>query len=159
MALNKPYLLTPDGLEKLREELHHLRTDKREDVAARLQLAIEDGQDDDFVDNAELEAVRNDQSFLEGRIIEIEDMLRNYKLIEDANSDTVYIGSWVTVVEDGEEDEERYYIVGAAEANPSEGRISNESLLGSALLGAKKGDSVRYTAPGGDIEFKVIKIE
>ncbi len=160
MALNKPFLLTPDGLAKLQEELGILRTDKREEVAARLQRAMEDGQDDDFVDNAELESARNDQSFLEGRIIEIEDMLRNYELIEmaDKKSKTIQIGSYVTVVEDGFDEKERYHLVGAAEANPAEGRISNESPLGKALLGAKKGQVVEVAAPAGSVSFKIVKI-
>lgn len=160
MAINKPFLLTPDGLVKIQNELEHLRTTKREEVASRLQRAMEDGQDDEFVDNAELEAARNEQSFLEGRIIEIEDMLRNYKLIEEADkkSKTIVIGSYVTVVEDGYDEKERYHLVGAAEADPAEGRISNESPLGQALLGAKKGDVVEIAAPVGAVSFKIVKI-
>ncbi len=162
MTHDKPHLLTPAGLEKLTKELEYLRTKGREEVAERLHRAFEDGQDDDFVDNAELEAARNAQSFLEGRIQELEDILNNYKLIADgANRDYDYVlvGDYVTVVEVGYEEEERYHLVGAAEANPVEGRISNESPLGKALLGARVGDVVRVNAPRGVTEFRVVKIE
>lgn len=161
MSLNKPYLLTPDGLKRLTEELEHLRTTKREEVADRLHRALEDGQDDDFVDNADLEAARNELSFLEGRIMELENILRNYQLIDEekAPGDRVRIGSYVTVVEVGFDTEERYHLVGPAEADPAAGRISNESPLGKALLGAKAGVVVKANAPGGVVEFKVVKIE
>lgn len=161
MTTNKPYLLTQEGLERLTAELEEMRTVGREKVAERLHRAFEDGQDDDFVDNAELEAARNDQSFLEGKIKELEDILKNYQIIGDngEKSDFVRIGSYVTVSEDGYDENERYHLVGAAEADPGNGRISNESPLGKALLGAKVGDSVRIKAPNGFIEFEVIKIE
>jgi transcription elongation factor GreA len=158
---SKPHLITPAGLEKLTDELRHLTTVGREEVAERLQRAFEDGQDDDFVDNAELEAARNAQSFLEGRIIELEEILKNYQIIDENGEphDTVRVGDWVTVSENGLEEEERYHLVGPAEANPAEGRISNESPLGKALLGAKVGDEVRVNAPGGLVEFRVVKID
>jgi transcription elongation factor GreA len=161
MALHKPHLLTEEGLQKLTDELHRLRTVGREEVADRLHRAFEDGQDDDFVDNAELEAARNAQSFLEGRIQELEEILNNYQLItkSDGKSDSVRVGSKVTVVEEGTDDEERYHLVGAAEADPVEGRISNESPLGKALLGAKVGQTVQVNAPNGIITFQVTKIE
>jgi transcription elongation factor GreA len=157
----KPHLLTPDGLEKLTVELKHLTTTGREEVAERLQRAFADGQDDDFVDNAELEAARNAQSFLEGRILELEEILKNYQLIDENGGphDRVRVGDWVTVSEDGLDEEERYHLVGAAEANPAEGRISNESPLGKSLLGAKVGDQVRVNAPGGILDFRVVKID
>lgn len=161
MTQKKPHLLTPEGLEKLTQEYEYSTTKGREEVADRLHRAFEDGQDDDFVDNAELEAARNAQSFLEGRIQELEDILNNYKLIEDDGKapDFVRVGDWVTVVEVGYDEEERYHLVGAAEANPVDGRISNESPLGKALLGVKKGDIVRINAPRGVTEFQVVKIE
>jgi transcription elongation factor GreA len=157
----KPHLLTPEGLEKLSSELKHLSTVGREEVAERLQRAFQDGQDDDFVDNAELEAARNAQSFLEGRIIELEEILKNYQIIDENGEphDRVRVGDWITVSENGQDENERYHLVGAAEADPAEGRISNESPLGKALLGAKKGDEVRVNAPGGLFEFRVVKID
>lgn len=157
----QPYLLTAEGLERLTAELNKLKTSGREKLAERLRQAFQDGQDDDFVDNAELEAARHDQSFMESRISELEDILSNYQLISDLNvvRDKVNIGAHVTVVEDGFDEEERYYLVGPAEADPIEGRISHESPLGQALLGAKVGDKVKIKAPNGDITFKVKKID
>ncbi len=161
MLAKKPTLLTADGLERLTKELNHLRTTGREEVADRLHSAFEDGQDDDFVDNAELEAARNAQSFLEGRIQELEEILNNYQIIDEDEQPhgEVRIGDWVTVVEVGFDEQERYHLVGAMEADPVEGRISNESPLGMALLGAKVGEIVRINAPRGLTEFEVILIE
>ncbi len=158
--LLKPHLLTTNGLKKLTEELERLKTVGREEVADRLHRAFEDGQDADFVDNAELEAARNAQSFLEGRIQELEGILKNYQIIDDNGDphDYVRVGDWVTVSEEGVDETERYHLVGPAEADPVEGRISNESPLGQALLGAKVGDEVRVKAPNGIIEFRVVKI-
>ena len=157
----KPYLLTNEGLNRLSEELHQLKTKGREKLAERLHSALQDGQDDDFVDNAELEAARHDQSFLESRILDLEGILSNYELIDDmkVKKGVVNLGARVTVVEDGFDEEEVYQIVGPAEANPIEGRISNESPLGQALLGTKKGDVVKISAPNGDIAFRVKKIK
>jgi len=160
MITNKPALLTEEGLNKLQTELQELSTVGREKVADRLQRAFEDGQDDDFVDNAELEAARNAQSFLEGRIQEIEEILKNYQIIEDNGEphDFVRVGDWVTISEEGYDEDEKYHLVGAAEADPTEGRISNESPLGEALLGAKVGEIVRVKAPRGITEFRVVGI-
>lgn len=160
MASQKPHLLTKEGLQRIKEELHKLRTEGRERIAERLEQAFADGQDDEFVDNAELEAARNEQSFLEGRIRELEEILGNYQLIEENGPrDTVGVGNRVTVVEEDSDEEERYHLVGAAEADPAAGRISNESPLGKALLGAKKGDTVTVNAPNGVIKFRIAKIE
>lgn len=160
MASNKPHLLTKEGLQRIKGELERLRTDGRERIAARLESAFADGQDDEFVDNAELEAARHEQSFLEGRIRELEEILGNYQLIEENGPrDTVTVGNWVTVVEEDSDEEERYHLVGAAEADPAAGRISNESPLGKSLLGAKKGDTVTVNAPNGVINFRIAKIE
>lgn len=160
MNSGKPHLLTEEGLKRLTEELEYLTTVRRQEIAERLHAAFEDGQDDDFVENAGLEAARNDQAFLEGRIQELEDILKNYQIIEEPNgSDTVGIGSWVTITEEGYDDEERYHLVGPAEANPDEGRISNESPLGRALLGAKVGNVVQVNTPNGILKFRVLKID
>ena len=157
---SKPHLLTPEGLERLKGELKRLRTEGRQRIAERLESAFADGQDDEFVDNAELEAARNEQSFLEGRIIELEEILGNYQLIqENGPHDTVKVGDWVTVVEEDSDEEERYHLVGAAEADPVEGRISNESPLGKALLGAEVGEVVQVNAPNGLIRFRIANIE
>ena len=158
--VKKPYLLTKEGLERLTAELHQLRTEGRERLAERLHMALQDGQDDDFIDNAELEAARHEQSFLEGRIQELEKILSNYELIGQhaIDKDKVGIGARVTVSEVGLDEEETYFLVGPAEADPVEGRISNESPLGRALIGQKKGEVVAIQAPNGKIEFKIIKI-
>ncbi|MCB0036212.1 MAG: transcription elongation factor GreA [Anaerolineales bacterium] len=157
----KPYLLTSEGLERLTNKLNELKTSGREKLAERLHQAFQDGQDDDFVDNAELEAARHEQSIMEGQIQDLEAILSNYQLIDDLEVDkhSVNIGARVTVVEDGFDEEEVYQLVGAAEADPIEGRISNESPLGRSLLGSKIGDMVRVSAPNGLIEFRVKKIE
>lgn len=161
MLAKKPTLLTAEGLERLTKELEELRTVGREKVAERLHRAFEDGQDDDFVDNAELEAARNEQSFLEGRIQELEEILNNYQLIteDERPHDIVRIGDWVTVTEVGATEEERYHLVGPMEADPTEGRISNESPLGRVLVGAKVGQTVRVNAPRGVTEFQVVRVE
>lgn len=158
---SKPYLLTSEGLERLTNKLHELKTTGREKLAERLHQAFQDGQDDDFVDNAELEAARHEQSIMEGQIQDLEAILSNYQLIDDLEVDkhSVNIGARVTVIEDGFDEEEVYQLVGAAEADPIEGRISNESPLGRSLLGSKIGDIVRVSAPNGLIEFRVKKIE
>ena len=160
MAIKKYHLLTPDGFKRLSEEVEFLRSVKRDEVAARLTSALEDGQDDDFVDNAELEAARNEQSFIEGRILELEEILRNHQIIESKpeEHEIVRIGTWVTIKEEGFDEEETYYLVGAAEADPSQGRISNESPLGRALLGAKVGSKVKFRAPQGETVFFIVKI-
>lgn len=156
----KPHLLTPEGLDRLKRELNELRTVGRQKIAERLENAFADGQDDEFVDNAELEAARNEQSFLEGRILELEEILGNYQLIEENGPhERVRVGDKITVVEEDYDDNERYHLVGAAEADPAAGRISNESPLGMALLGAKVGDVVRVNAPNGIINFRITKIE
>lgn len=156
----KPHLLTPQGLDRLKQELNELRTAGRQRIAERLENAFADGQDDEFVDNAELEAARNEQSFLEGRILELEEILGNYQLIEENGPhERVRVGDKITVVEEDYDEEERYHLVGAAEADPAAGRISNESPLGKALLGSKVGDVVRVNAPNGVINFRIAKIE
>ncbi|MGD8586091.1 MAG: transcription elongation factor GreA [Chloroflexota bacterium] len=158
MTISKPHLITADGLKRLTEELEYLRKDAREALADRLHNAFQDGQDDDFVENAELEAARNELSFLEGRIQDLEDILNNYQLIEESSAphETVQVGDWVTVVEDGFDEDERYHLVGPAEADPASGRISVESPLGKVLLGAKPGETVKVNAPNGILRFKIV---
>lgn len=155
MAGNVVYL-TSEGLKKLTVELEFLRTVKRQEVALRLHEAMEDGE---LIENAEYEAAKNEQAFVEGRILELDRIIAQAKLIERSTSkDLVQIGSTVTVKEDGKKAEE-YTIVGAAEANPKEGLISNESPLGRALLDHKVGDDVQVQAPAGTLQFRVVKIK
>jgi transcription elongation factor GreA len=150
--------ITKEGLQKIKEELEFLKTDKRAEVAKRLEVAISHG---DLSENADYDYAKQEQAFVEGRIKDLEYSLRRVEIIDnDGRSDKVRIGSTVTVVEEGFEDEpETYYIVGAHEADPSNGRISNESPIGSALLGAKKGQSVTVRVPAGEVQVKVTTIE
>jgi transcription elongation factor GreA len=160
MIVAKPHMLTEEGLEKLTNELEYLSTEGRENMADRLHNAFQDGQDDDFVENAELEAARNELSFMEGRIQELTDILAHYQLIDESNGphDAVMIGDWVTVQEDGYNEEERYHLVGPAEADPVDGKISYESPLGKVLLGAEVGGKVTVNAPNGLLEFAIVSI-
>jgi transcription elongation factor GreA len=147
--------LTQEGYDRLQKELEYLRTDKRAEVADRLRDAMEDGE---LIENAELEAAKNEQSFVEGRIKELEILLANAQLIdENVKNDTIQVGSKVKVKEDGFDPEE-YVIVGHAEADPRLGRISNESPLGKALLNHKAGDKVKVEAPGGAFEIDILSV-
>jgi transcription elongation factor GreA len=149
--------LTRDGLKKLGEELEHLRTVRRAEVAERLHNAQDDGE---LIENAEYEDAKNEQAFVEGRILQLETMLSNAAIIEATGGPdgVVGLGSTVTVKETDSRRSEEYKLVGAVEANPREGRISNESPLGKALLGRKVGDEVKVQAPAGAIKYKITKI-
>lgn len=150
-----PTFLTRHGFEKLQEELEYLRTTKRQEVAQRLHEAMEGGE---LIEDAEYEAAKNEQAFVEGRILELEILLANARVInENQKQDTIQVGSHVTVQEEGMEPEE-YIIVGPAEADPRHGRISNESPLGRALLEHRVDDLVRVDAPAGSFTVRVIKI-
>jgi transcription elongation factor GreA len=152
--------LTREGYTKLQEELEFLRTKKREEIANRLHEAMEGGE---LIENAEYEAAKNEQAFVEGRIKELEVLLATARVIDDnavhqqATSGTVQVGSTVTIQEEGLEPEV-YTIVGAAEANPVKGRISNESPLGKALVNRKIGDSVQVDAPAGSFTVQILKV-
>ena len=148
--------LTKEGAEELRIELDELVNVRRPELATKLKDAVEEG---DLKENANYHDAKEQQAFVEGRIQYLEDLLREAVIIENqGKSDTVRIGAKVTIREVGEDDDETYIIVGAAEANPSEGKISQKSPIGSALLGRKKGDKVRAATPMGEIEFKIIKV-
>jgi transcription elongation factor GreA len=149
--------LTKEGYQKLQDELDYLRTAKRQEVANRLHEAMEGGE---LIENAEYEAAKNEQAFVEGRIQELEMLLATAKIIEEngkKKSDTVQIGSKVTLKE-GSYDPETFTIVGAAEANPREGKISNESPIGKAILNHKTGETVKVETPGGTYNVKIMKI-
>ena len=155
MAKNVVYV-TAEGYKKLEEELERLCTVKRQEVAHRLHEAMEDGE---LIENAEYEAAKNEQAFVEGRILELERMLAQAKIIEGSEgNDRVHIGSTVVVEEDGK-DPATYRIVGAAEANPKEGLISNESPVGRALLDHQVGDEVSVLVPAGEIILRIKKIK
>ncbi|MCG3209339.1 MAG: Transcription elongation factor GreA [Anaerolineae bacterium] len=155
---DKPVYLTLEGKKKLQEELEYLTTVRRKEVADAIKSAKEEG---DLSENSAYDEAKLAQGFLEGRIQTIQSQLRNAILIEDTNGakkGEVTIGCTVTVEEEGF-GEETYQIVGSAEADPLEGKISNESPIGQALLGAKVGDKVTAEAPGGEIVFKILKVE
>ncbi|MEJ5239948.1 MAG: transcription elongation factor GreA [Anaerolineales bacterium] len=148
--------LTKEGYQKLQEELEYLRTVKRQQIAERLHEALEGGE---LIENAEYEAAKNEQAFVEGRIQELEVLLASARIIEESpDKNTVQLGSRVTIQEEGF-DPETYVIVGAAEANPREGRISNESPIGKAILNHRVGDVVTVEAPAGTYKVKILKIE
>ena len=149
--------LTKEGFEKLQDELEYLRTVKRQEVADRLHEAMEGGE---LIENAEYEAAKNEQAFVEGRIQELEMLLATARVIEDdkrKRADSIQVGSTVTIREDGFE-EETYTIVGAAEANPRDGKISNESPIGKAILNHRAGDEVQVEAPDGSYKVRIVKI-
>ena len=159
MADEKEVLVTKTGLAKLITELKEYKDVKRKEVAQRLKEAIAYG---DLSENSEYEEAKNEQAFVEGRIAELEKMVTNAKIITDDKSgqDTVQIGVTVTVQNMTENDDpETYTIVGSTEASPMEYKISNESPIGSALLGKEKGDVVRIKAPAGIFEYKILKIK
>ncbi len=151
---NKPLYLTREGLEKLRVELDEMVNVRRTEVAARIHDAKEHG---DLTENAEYEDAKNEQAFVEGRIQSLEALIRNASIIDEKpNSDHVQIGSTVDV--ESPDGKQTFTIVGSAEASPREGRISNESPVGRALLGHKKGDSVVVKVPVGDFTYKIVAI-
>jgi len=148
--------LTREGYETLQNELEFLRTKKREEIAQRLHEAMEGGE---LIEDAEYEAAKNEQAFVEGRIQELEMLLANARIIdENAPHNVVQVAAKVTIQE-GDNDPEVYTIVGPAEANPRSGFISNESPLGKALMDHKAGDRVKVDAPGGSFYVKVLKVE
>ncbi len=149
--------LTPDGLKKLEQELEYLRTVRRQEVAKRLRAALEE---EDILENAEYDDAKNEQAFVEGRILTLETMLTSAVIIEERETtDEVRVGSRVTIREEGNEARESYRLVGSAEANPTQGQISNESPLGRALLGHRVGDEVFVHAPDGMLHFRIVAIE
>ena len=156
----RKFLLTVEGLAKLNDELKTLITDKRKEVIERIQEAVAHG---DLSENADYAQAKEEQSFIEGRIQELEEMIKNAEIIDTSTKhSTVTIGSTVKVGvadKDGNLNERTYAIVGSNEANPSEGKISNESLVGKALLGRKVGDEFAITTPAGEMRYSIKVIE
>lgn len=148
--------LTPEGAEELKQELDRLLNVKRPELAQKLKEAVAQG---DLKENADYHDTREQQAFVEGRIQYLENVLRSATIINNNGaSDIVQLGCEVTIREDGFDEDETYMIVGAAEANPREGKISHESPIGAALLGQKKGAQVKVKTPGGTTIFKIRKI-
>lgn len=153
-------LVTKEGLKKLETELDELKNVKRKEVAERLKEAISYG---DLSENSEYQEAKSDQAFVEGRILELEQMIKNAKIISEKKSSTkskeIQIGSDVTIVNKTDRDDPiSYTIVGSTEADPLEQKISNESPVGKALLGKKKGDTVEVSTPGGKYKYEVMKV-
>jgi len=149
------HYLTPEGEKKLKAELKELTGPKREELAKRLRSAIQMG---DLSENADYHKAKEDQAFLEGRIQEIEAILRMATIVEKKQSDMVTVGAQVTIQEEGC-DPDTFYLVGSTEADPRNGKISNESPFGKALLDHKVGDVVEAETPGGKVRLKILKIE
>lgn len=155
---DKEVILTQDGLKKLEDELENLKSVKRREVAERIKVAIGYG---DISENSEYEDAKNEQAFIEGRIITLEKMLRNARIInsDEINTDAVSIGATV-IVEDLEfGDTTEYTIVGTAESDPSQNKISNESPVGKAILGKQRGTVVDVNVPAGVIQYKIVEIK
>ena len=151
---NKPQYISKDGLEKIRHELEEMVSIRRPEIAQRIHDAKEHG---DLTENAEYEDAKNEQAFVEGRIQALEALIKNATIIDEHHSnDHVQIGSTVKV--DGPDGKESFTIVGSTEAKPAEGRISNESPVGRALLGHRKGDNVTVQVPAGDLAYKIVSI-
>jgi len=154
MNADKPVYVSAEGLKKLEAELEELRSVKRAEVAERIHNAMEFG---DFSENSELEQAKNDQAFLEGRILSLEQMLKKAVVIDqNGHHERVEVGSKVSVEQDGERSE--WTIVGSAEAAPAEGRISNESPVGKALIGHRPGEVVKFAVPAGAVEIKILGV-
>lgn len=150
----KPVYVSAEGLKKMEAELEELRTVKRAEVAERIHNAMEFG---DFTENSELEQAKNDQAFLEGRVLSLEQMVKKAVVIdENGHHDHVEIGSRVVVESDGERSE--YVIVGSAEAAPADGKISNESPVGRALMGHRAGETVQLTVPAGTVQMTIVGV-
>ena len=154
----KELILTYEGLKKLEEELEYLKTTKKMEVAERIKEARGFG---DLSENSEYDAAKNEQAEVEARIITIENMLRVAKVVSDDDVDikTVGIGNKVKLLDVEEDEELEYIIVGSTEVDLANNKISNESPLGEALMGKKKGATIKVNAPMGEIEYKILKIE
>ena len=157
MAEEKTFPMTLEGKKKLEEELEDLKTNKRAEVIKRIKIARSFG---DLSENSEYESAKDEQSFVEGRIKEIDNMLNHAEIIDNENvdADVVSVGKSVTFQEE-DDDPETYQIVGAAEADPLNGKISNESPIAKGLVGHKKGEKVTVTTPGGEMTVTIIDVQ
>jgi transcription elongation factor GreA len=156
--LAKEVILTPDGYEKLKQEIEYLSTEKRREVAERIRVAREFG---DIAENAEYDDAKNEQALLESRIALLEERLLNARVVtaDEVSADVVSIGTKVKLRDMDAGKTVEYFIVGSAEANPAEHKLSNESPVGKAILGRKKGEVVEVAAPRGSLKFKILGIE
>ena len=157
MSEQKKYVMTYDGVKKLEQELEYLKTTRRKEITEKIKVALGYG---DLSENSEYDEAKNDQAFNEGRILQIENTLKNATVVDEAeiSTDTVTVGCKVKVYDYDFEEEVIYSIVGSAEADPTEFKISNESPVGSGLLGKKVDDEVEISVPGGMAKFKILAI-
>jgi transcription elongation factor GreA len=155
--MSKQVILTDEGLKKLEDELEELKTEKRKEIAEKIKVALSFG---DLSENSEYDEAKNEQAMIESRIAVIEAMLKNVKLIDDdeINTESVNVGSKVTVLDVEFNEEMAYLIVGSTEADPDENRISDESPVGTALLNHRVGETVMADTPSGSIELKILAI-
>lgn len=153
----KEVVLTYEGLKKLEEELEFLRGSKRKEVAERIKQALSFG---DISENSEYDEAKNEQAQVEGRIVQLESMLKHARIIDEdeVNTDVVSLGSKVKIFDMEFDEEVEYLIVGSTEANPLKSKISNESPVGAALIGHKKGETVEVQVPDGVLKFKILEI-
>ncbi|MFF2447651.1 transcription elongation factor GreA [Neobacillus sp. NPDC058068] len=158
MAAEKVFPMTQAGKDKLVQELEYLKSVKRKEVVERIKIARSFG---DLSENSEYDSAKEEQAFVEGRITTLENMVRNAKIIAegDMTGDSVALGRSVTFVELPDGDEETYSIVGSAEADPFEGKISNDSPIAKSLLGKKVGDQVSVQTPGGEMSVRIVSIK
>lgn len=157
MSDSKQYIMTSEGVKKLEDELEYLKTVKRKEITEKIKVAISYG---DLSENSEYDEAKNEQAFVEGRIIQLENMLRNASVVDESeiSLESVSVGSFVKVKDYDFEEEVEFHIVGSAEADPMENKISNESPVGKALIGKKVGDIVDVPVPDGISKFEILEI-
>lgn len=157
MAEERSYYMTQEGKDKLEDELHYLKTERRQEVVERIKIARDFG---DLSENSEYDSAKEEQAFVETRIVQVEKMIRHAVIIENdnENSNIVSLGTSVTFIELPDGEEETYQIVGSAEADPFDGKISNDSPMAKSLLGHEKDDEVTVVTPGGDIKVKITQV-
>jgi transcription elongation factor GreA len=158
LAMEKVFPMTQAGKEKLEQELEYLKSVKRKEVVERIKIARSFG---DLSENSEYDSAKEEQAFVEGRITTIENMIRNAKIIseDEISGDTVGLGRSVTFIELPDGEEETYTIVGSAEADPFDGKISNDSPIAKSLIGHKVGEEVKVQTPGGEMDVRIITIK
>ncbi|WP_227934862.1 transcription elongation factor GreA [Alkalihalobacillus deserti] len=157
MAEEKKHYMTMDGKRKLEEEVEYLKTERRKEVVERIKIARSFG---DLSENSEYDSAKEEQAFVEGRIAQLEKMIRNAVMIEEEEgaANVVSLGKTVKFIELPDGDEEEYTIVGSAESDPAEGKISNDSPMAQSLLGRAINDKVTVNTPGGEMEIKIVDI-
>ena len=151
----KKYQMTYEGIKKLEDELEYLKTVKRKEITEKIKVALGYG---DLSENSEYDEAKNEQAFTEGRILQLENMLKNAEVVEEMSTDKVRIGTIVKVKDYDFDEEVEYYIVGSAEADPLNYKISNESPVGAALINKKVGDIVEVNVPEGVSKFEILEI-